>query len=47
MNLLLSKFVGKLMLMAVNGHFLTQIPHPMHNVSEVKAILGEAARKNT
>jgi hypothetical protein len=35
-----SRFVGKLMmLMASNGHFLGQIPHPMHRRSEMKAIL--------
>jgi len=27
------------MLMASNGHFLTQIPHPMQSSSEIKAIL--------
>lgn len=35
-----SRFVGRLMmLMASNGHFLGQIPHPMHSRSEMKAIL--------
>jgi len=28
-----------MMLMAPNGHFLTQIPHPMHSRSDMKAIL--------
>lgn len=28
-----------MMLMASNGHFLGQIPHPMHSRSEMKAIL--------
>lgn len=28
-----------MMLMASNGHFLGQIPHPMHKRSEIKAIL--------
>ncbi|KAF2199925.1 hypothetical protein GQ43DRAFT_357107, partial [Delitschia confertaspora ATCC 74209] len=27
------------MLMASNGHFLGQIPHPMQSLSEMKAIL--------
>ncbi|OBA22399.1 hypothetical protein METBIDRAFT_39834 [Metschnikowia bicuspidata var. bicuspidata NRRL YB-4993] len=27
------------MLMASKGHFLTQMPHPTHNVSEMNAIL--------
>ena len=36
----LLKFDGKLIIpMASKGHFLTQIPHPMHNSSEMKAIL--------
>jgi hypothetical protein len=35
-----SRFVGKLMmLIASKGHFLGQIPHPIHNRSEMKAIL--------
>jgi hypothetical protein len=35
-----SRLVGKLMmLMASKGHFLGQIPHPMHRRSEMKAIL--------
>ena len=25
--------------MALNGHFLTHIPHPIHRVSEIKHIL--------
>lgn len=34
-----SRFVGRLMiLMALKGHFLTQIPHPMQRRSEMKAI---------
>lgn len=34
-----SRFVGKLMIcIAEKGHFLTQIPHPMHSVSDMKAI---------
>ena len=39
-----SRFVGRLMmLMAPNGHFLTQIPHPIHNLSEMKAIFDSGA----
>lgn len=35
-----SRLVGKLMmLMASKGHFLGQIPHPIHSRSEMKAIL--------
>lgn len=35
-----SRFVGRLiMLIASNGHFLGQIPHPMHSRSLMKAIL--------
>lgn len=35
-----SRLVGKLMmLIAPNGHFLGQIPHPIHRLSERKAIL--------
>jgi trans-aconitate methyltransferase len=35
-----SRLVGRLiMLIAPKGHFLTQIPQPMHRVSEIKAIL--------
>ena len=34
-----SRLVGRLMiLMALKGHFLTQIPHPIHSRSEMKAI---------
>ena len=34
-----SRFVGRLMmLMAPNGHFFGQIPHPMHKLSDMKAI---------
>lgn len=34
------RFVGKLMmLIASNGHFFGQIPHPIHRRSEMKAIL--------
>ncbi|ODV68286.1 hypothetical protein HYPBUDRAFT_123847 [Hyphopichia burtonii NRRL Y-1933] len=29
--------------MASKGHFLTQIPQPIHNVSEIKAILDVGA----
>ena len=35
-----SKFFGKLIIwIASNGHFFTQIPHPMHNNSSMFAIL--------
>ena len=34
-----SRFVGKLMiLIAPNGHFLGQMPQPMHSLSDMKAI---------
>jgi len=34
-----SRFVGRLMIvMAPNGHFFGQIPHPMHRFSDMKAI---------
>jgi len=34
-----SRFVGRLMMViAPNGHFLGQIPHPMHKFSDMKAI---------
>jgi hypothetical protein len=34
-----SRFAGRLMIwMASNGHFFTQIPHPMHSSSEMNAI---------
>lgn len=34
-----SRFVGRLIiLMAPNGHFFGQIPHPMHKLSDMKAI---------
>lgn len=32
-----------MMLMASNGHFFTQIPHPIQRGSEMKAILDEGA----
>ena len=35
-----SRFVGRLiMFIAPNGHFFGQIPHPIHKVSEMNAIL--------
>lgn len=35
----MDKFLGKLMIvMASNGHFFTQIPQPMHRVSEMELI---------
>jgi len=37
---LLSKLVGKLIIcIASNGHFFGQIPQPIHNSSEMNAIL--------
>jgi len=37
---LLSKLVGKfIMWIASNGHFFGQIPQPIHNSSEINAIL--------
>ena len=32
-----------MMLMALKGHFLTQMPHPMHRRSEMKAIFDSGA----
>jgi hypothetical protein len=35
-----SRFVGRfIMLIAPNGHFLGQIPHPIHKLSDINAIL--------
>jgi hypothetical protein len=32
-----------MIMMASKGHFLTQMPHPMHSSSEIQAVLEEGA----